>query len=114
MTQEEVSSLCKLVPSFDEQSPVTTHDFHIAPYHTKFLEDPFTEAVIPSCNPPLTDPSGPVLVHVPLGQDISSATPIFVSQPAPMGSMPMETNSGSPPSSPPAVSYMPMIGNPSS
>ena len=56
MTLGEDSSLSELVPSSEVQSPVTTPEFHIYPYHTKFPEDPFTEGVIPPYNPPLTDP----------------------------------------------------------
>ena len=62
MTLEEELNLSELVPSAEEQSPLTNPDFHIASYHTEFPKDPFTEGVIPHYNPPLTNPLGPMII----------------------------------------------------
>ena len=61
------------MPSMEEQSPLTNLDYHIASYHPEFLEDPFTEGVVPHYNPPLTNPLGLVIVQIPPHTDMSSA-----------------------------------------
>ena len=113
-TIEEELNLGEPGPSTEEQSPLTNLDYHIDPYHPEFPEDPFTEGVVPHYNPPLTDPLGPVIIQIPPRQDMSSATQTSISPPTSTGSMPMATILGSPPSSPPVVSSMPSLGNPSS
>ena len=102
------------MPSTEEQSPLTNLDCHIASYHPEFPEDPFTEGVVPHYNPLLTDPLGPVIIQIPPRQDMSSAAPTSISPPTSTRSMPMATMPGSSPSSPPMVSFMPSLGNPSS
>ena len=62
LTLEEELNLGEPVPSMEEQSPLTNLDLHIASYHMKFPEDPFTEGVVPNYNPPLTDLLGPAIV----------------------------------------------------
>lgn len=100
------------MPSTKEKSPLTNLDFHIASYHPEFLENPFTEGFVPHYNPSLTDPFGPVIIQP--RQYMSSAAKTSISPPTSIGSMPMATIPGFPPSSPSVVSSMPSLGNPSS
>ena len=114
LTLEERLNLGEPGPSTEEKSPLTNLDYHIDPYQPELPEDPFTEGIVPNYNPPLTDPLGPVIIQIPPRQDMSAATPTSISPPVSTGSIPMATIPGSPSSSPPVVSSMPLLGNPSS